>query len=168
MSERRIPGRRMLNILGVAACAGLMGFALFAEHVLGLPPCPLCILQRVAVILLGIVLAAAAVHNASGSGRFVYAVLAGIAALGGAGIAGWHVRLQSLPADEVPACGPDLSYMIDTFPLSEVLAMVFTGSGECAEVSWSFLGLSMPGWVFVLMLGLGAAAVWNNLRTPSP
>lgn len=165
MSDRTIPDKRLLNILGVAVCAGLMGFALYAEHVLGLAACPLCVFQRIAVILLGLVLAAAALHNTSGAGRIVYAGLAGLVALGGAGVAGWHVRLQNLPPDKVPACGPDLAYMMDNFPLADVFTMVFTGSGECAEVSWSFLGLSMPGWVLVFMLGLGTAAVWNNLRT---
>lgn len=167
MSNRTIPDKRVLNILGFAVCVGLMGFALFAEHVLGLDACPLCVFQRIAVILLGIVFAVAAVHNAAGASRFAYAGLAGLVALGGAAVAGWHVRLQNLPADEVPACGPDLAYMLDTFPLTEVLTMVFTASGDCAEVDWTFLGVSMPGWVLLFMLGLGAVAVWNNLRTPA-
>ena len=76
---------------------------------------------------------------------------------------GW-VRLQNLPADEIPTCGPGLDYMLDNFPLGEALRMVFEGSGECAEVAWSFLGLSMPGWVFLWAVGLGAVGVWNNLR----
>ena len=86
-------------------------------------------------------------------------------ALAGAAVAGWHARLQSLPPDEVPSCGPGLEYMLDTFPLTETLKMVFKGSGECAEVSWQFLGISMPGWVLVWMVALGAAGVWNNLRS---
>ncbi len=167
MSNRAIPDKRILNVLGVVVCAGLMGFALYAEHVLKLDPCPLCVFQRIAVIGLGVVLAAAALHDAAGGARFLYAALAGVVALGGAGVAAWHVRLQNLPPDEVPACGPDLGYMLDNFPLSDVLTMVFTGSGDCAEVAWSFLGLSMPTWVLLFMLGLGSVAVWNNLRTPA-
>lgn len=159
-----IPSRRILNSAGFAICCGLMGFALFAQHVLLLDPCPLCVLQRVAVISLGVLFLLAALHDPAGGGRIVYAVLLGIAALGGAGIAGWHARLQRLPADEVPACGPGLDYMLDNFPLADALKMVFSGSGECAEIVWQFLGLSMPAWVLVWMLGLGSAAVWNNLR----
>jgi disulfide bond formation protein DsbB len=159
-----LPSRRLLNFAGFAVCCSLMGFALFAQHVLLLDPCPLCVLQRVATIALGIVLLLAALHNPSGAGRIVYAVLLGLVALTGAGIAGWHARLQRLPADEVPACGPGLDYMLDTFPLGETLKMVFTGSGECADIVWEFLGISMPGWVLIWMIGLGAAAVWNNLR----
>jgi disulfide bond formation protein DsbB len=160
-----IPSRRILNSAGFAVCCGLMGFALFAQHVLLLDPCPLCVLQRVAVISLGVLFLLAALHDPAGSGRIVYAVLLGIAALGGAGIAGWHARLQRLPADEVPACGPGLDYMLDNFPIADALKMVFSGSGECAEIVWQFLGLSMPAWVLVWMFGLGSVAVWNNLRS---
>ena len=141
-----------------------MGFALYAQHVLLLDPCPLCVLQRVAVIVLGVVFLVAALHNPSGWGRHVYAALLFIPALGGLAIAGWHWRLQNLPASEVPACGPGLDYMLENFPLTDALSMVFKGSGECADVVWSFLGLSMPAWVVLWMLGLGAAGVWNNVR----
>lgn len=159
-----LPNRRWLNLGGFLVCAGLMGFALFAQHVLLLDPCPLCVLQRFATISLGAVFLVAAIHDPQGWGSRVYAALAFLAAGSGVAIAGWHVRLQNLPASEVPACGPGLDYMLDNFPLGEALSMVFKGSGECADVVWSFLGLSMPSWVVVWMLGLGAAAVWNNLR----
>jgi disulfide bond formation protein DsbB len=159
-----LPGSRVVNLLSFACCAGLMGFALFAQHVLLLDPCPLCVFQRVAVIGLGIVFLLAAVHNSTGFGRYTYAALLGVFGLGGAGVAAWHFRLQNLPADEIPTCGPGLDYMLDNFPLGEALRMVFEGSGECAEVAWSFLGLSMPGWVFLWAVGLGAVGVWNNLR----
>lgn len=159
-----LPNRRWLNLGGFLVCAGLMGFALFAQHVLLLEPCPLCVLQRVAVISLGTVFLVAAIHDPQAWGRRIYAGLVLLAAGGGVGIAGWHVRLQNLPPSDVPACGPGLDYMLGNFPLTEALSMVFKGSGECAEVVWSFLGLSMPSWVVVWMLGLGAAGIWNNLR----
>ncbi len=158
------PGRRVLNLAGFACCAGLMGFALYAQHVLLLDPCPLCVLQRVAVIALGFVFLVAGLHDARGWGRHVYASLALLAAGGGAAVAGWHWRLQTLPPSEVPACGPGLDYMLDNFPLSQALQMVFKGSGECADVVWRFLGLSMPAWVLVWLVALGALGIWNNLR----
>jgi disulfide bond formation protein DsbB len=161
---KKLPSRRILNFAGFAICSGLMGFALFAQHVLLLDPCPLCVLQRVAVISLAILFLLAALHNPAGGGRIVYAVLLALPALGGAGVAGWHARLQQLPADQVPSCGPGLDYMLETMPLAEALKKVFSGSGECAEIVWQFLGLSMPAWVLLWMLGLGSAAVWNNLR----
>jgi disulfide bond formation protein DsbB len=142
----------------------MMAFALFSQYVLLLDPCPLCIFQRLAVIMLGLVLLVAALHDPGRSGARIYAVLVGIVAAGGAAIAGWHVWLQHLPPAEVPSCGPGFGYIVDNFPLSEALSLIFTGSGECAEVVWSFLGLSMPTWVVISLLGLGIAAVWNNLR----
>jgi len=159
-----LPNRRVLNFAGFLCCVGLMGFALFAQHVLLLDPCPLCVLQRVAVISVGIVFLISALHNPQGRGRNVYAALLAVIAIAGAGVAGWHVRLQNLPPSEVPACGPGLDYMLDNFPLGDALQMVFKGSGECADVVWSFLGLSMPSWVFIAVTGLGVAGVWNYLR----
>ena len=159
-----IPSRRVLNLVGFAVCAGLMGFALYAQHVLLLQPCPLCVLQRVAVISLGIVFLVAALHNTAGLGRIIYAVLLGLAVAGGAIVAGRHAWLQQLPPDQVPACGPGLDYMLETFSLGETMNMVFSGSGECAEIVWQFLGLSMPAWVLLWLFGLGAAGVWNNVR----
>lgn len=159
-----IPGRRVLNVAGFLACAGMMGFALYAQYRLLLDPCPLCILQRVAVIGLGLVFLLAALHDPAGWGRRGYAVLLALFAAAGAGVSAWHVRLQNLPADEVPSCGPGLDYMLENFPLSDALRMVFKGSGECADVVWQFLGLSMPAWVLICVAGLGVVGIWNNLR----
>ena len=159
-----LPSKRVLNFAGFAICAGLMGFALYAQHVLLLDPCPLCVLQRVATIALGLTFLVAALHHPAGWGRYAYIALIILAAGGGAAVAGWHWHLQSLPPSEVPACGPGLNYMLENFPLTQALQMVFKGSGECAEVVWNFLGLSMPAWVFVWMVGLGSAGIWNQLR----
>lgn len=159
-----LSNRRVVNFSSFFACAGMMGYALYAQHQLALEPCPLCVLQRIAVIELGVVFLIAGLHNPSGWGRFVYATLILLATVTGTAVAGWHVWLQSLPADEVPACGPGLDYMLGNFPLSDVFSMVFKGSGECASVDWSFLGLSMPAWVLIAVLALGGVGVWNNLR----
>jgi disulfide bond formation protein DsbB len=142
----------------------MMGFALYAEHILLLTPCPLCVLERVAVISLGIIFLIAALHNPSGVGKSIYATLVLLAAGSGIGVASWHVWIQNLPADKVPSCGPGLDYMLDAFPLSETLRMVFTGSGECADVVWQFLGLSMPAWVAVCLAVICGCGIWNNLR----
>jgi disulfide bond formation protein DsbB len=158
--------RRWLNAAGVAIVVGLMSYALYEQHVVGLAACPLCILQRMAMISLGVVLAVAALHAPRGVGARVYALLGALVALVGMGIAGWHVRLQHLPAAEVPACGPGYDYIMDTFGWLEGLSMIFTASGECAEINWSFLGLSMPAWVFIWFVALGALAVvanWSRL-----
>ena len=158
-----LPSRRAGNFAGFLICAGMMAFALYAEHVLYLMPCPLCVLQRIAVIALGIIFLVAALHHPAGNGRWVYSGLLSIAAIFGLVVAGRHTWMQHLPADKVPACGPGLGYMLETLPFSEVLSKVFTGAGECAEVKWSLLGLSMPEWVLIAMICLGAGGVWNNL-----
>ena len=165
----RLPGPRVINLLGFLACSGMMGYALYAEYQLYMEPCPLCVFQRMAVIGLGIFFLLAALHNPSGkTGRAVYGGGMLVAALAGIGVAGRHVWLQSLPPEKVPACGPGFGYIIDSFPLSDALAMIFTGSGECATVDWSFLGLSMPAWVLISVTVLGAVGVWNNaLRKPA-
>ncbi len=158
--------RRWLNLAGAGSVVGLIAYALFAQYVLGLEACPLCIFQRVAFIAAGLVFLAAGLHGPRGVGARVYAVV-GVAASGvGAGIAGRHVYIQNLPPDQVPSCGPGLDYLLDAFPLFEAIEMVFTGSGECAEINWSFLGLSMPGWAlvwFILLGGLAVVANWSRI-----
>jgi disulfide bond formation protein DsbB len=155
---------RQVNLAGFLACVGMMAYALYAEHVLMLMPCPLCVFQRMAVIALGIVFLVASIQNPVGAGRRVYAVLVLLAAGAGVSVAGRHVWLQNLPADQVPSCGPGFEYIIDSFPLADALKMIFTGSGECASIDWQFLGLSMPAWVLIAVGITGLAGVWNNLR----
>lgn len=156
--------RRWLNLAGAVACAALYGYALYAHNVLGLEPCPLCIFQRAGVIGLGIVFLAAALHHPRGSGRFAYAGLIALAALGTIGVAARHLYIQSLPPGSVPACGAPLEAMLEMFPLAEVVRKVLTAGGECARIDWTFLGLSMPAWVLICALVLGAAGVLVNVR----
>jgi len=158
------PGTRQLNLAGFLACAGMMGYALYAEHVLMLMPCPLCVFQRLAVISLGVVFLLATLHNPAGWGRRIYAVAILLAAGAGVGVAGRHVWLQNLPPDEVPSCGPGFDYIIDSFPLADALKLIFSGSGECASIDWQFLSLSMPAWVVIAVLLTGVFGIWNNLR----
>jgi len=157
---------RLANAFGAVACAGLMAYALYAQHGLGLEPCPLCILQRLAVIALGCVFLVAALHPAGMAARRVYAVLLGLVALLGSGVAGRHVWLTTLPPERVPACGPGLDFMLESFPLSETLSMVLSGSGECAKVTWQLLGLGMPAWVLIALVSLGTFGVVWNWRRP--
>ncbi|MBT8077063.1 MAG: disulfide bond formation protein B [Gammaproteobacteria bacterium] len=160
----KLPNQRVVYLAGFAACAGMMAYALYAEHKLMLMPCPLCVFQRMAVIALGIVFLAAALQNPQSWGRRVYALLIALASAAGISVAGRHVWLQNLPEDQVPACGPGFDYIIDSFPLAEALRVIFSGSGECATVDWQFLGLSMPAWVLIAVAGLGVAGLWNSLR----
>ncbi len=149
---------RQWSLAGLAFCVLMMAVALGLEHIVGLEPCPLCIFQRVAVISAGVVFALAAIHNPAGRlGAALYGVL-GLAAVGGGiGVVSRHLWLQSLPADEVPSCGPGLDYMLDILPLQEVVNMVLSGSGECAEIDFLFLGITLPGWTLVGFIVLALA-----------
>ena len=155
--------RRAGNALGFLACVALMGYALYAQHVLGLAPCPLCIFQRVAVIAVGVLFLIAALHNPSGKGAMAYGVLIDLAALIGIGISARHVWIQAQPPGSVAACGADLDYLLEILPVTEVINKVLTGSGECGKVDWTLLGLSMPWWVLISLAVLGVWAVLVNI-----
>jgi disulfide bond formation protein DsbB len=159
---------RQGNLLGFAACGGLLAYAYYAEFVLHLEPCPLCIFQRVGVFALGMVFLIAAAHDPVGGGKRVYASLLALTALATIGVALRQLYIQSLPEGSVPACGASLNFMLKVFSLSEVLVKVLTGSGECAKVTWTFLGLAMPGWVLIAASALGVYGLWNNMRRQAP
>ncbi len=155
---RAMIGFRQRFLFGAAACAAMLGYALYSQYVGGLMPCPLCTFQRGAYALLGLVFLLGGLHAPT---RFAlragYVALALTAAAIGAGVATRHVWLQHLPPDKVPSCGPDLAYMLDAFPLADVVRKVLTGSGECAKVDWTLLGLAMPAWS---LIGFCALALW--------
>lgn len=153
----------------LAFCAALIATALVFQFVGGLEPCPLCITQRIMVILVGLVMLIAVVHRPSRLGTRVYAILGFATAMGGAAVSGRHVWLQHLPPEEVPACGPGLGYMLQNFPLSDTVKAMFTGTGDCAKVDWTLLGLSMPAWVLICFVGIALVSLlqfWNEHRKP--
>lgn len=156
--------RRQLNLAGFAICALLIAAAYYLQYVEGMEPCPLCILQRVVLAALGVVFLLAGLQNPAGFGRYVYGLLVLLAAATGVALAGRHVWLQSLPPDQVPACGPGLGYLLDTFPLLDALALVLRGSGECAENAWQFLGLGIAAWALVWFALLAGLSVYLLLR----
>ncbi len=145
---------RMVLFISAFACAAMMGVALYLQYQSDLEPCPLCIFQRVFVIVIGVMMLLAALQNPGNTGRRIYGALIMIPGIAGIIVAGRHVWLQHLPADEIPECGPGLEYMLQAFPFQEALSMVFKGSGECAEVQWTFLSLSIPSWTLLIFIGL--------------
>ena len=139
----------MWFLFSFLACAGMLAFALYKQHVDFVEPCPLCILQRLGFAWIGLVGLLAAIHGPGKTGQWLYGILLMIGGGIGMGLAGRHLWLQNLPADQVPDCGMGLNYMLDTMPVLEVLREVFYGAGECAEVLWTFLGISIPGWSLI-------------------
>lgn len=112
------------------------------------------------MLITGLFMLIAALHNPGRTGFRIYAGLAAIAALGGASISVRHVWLQHLPPDEVPACGPGIDYMFENFPLGDLLHAMLNGTGDCAKVDWTLLGLSMPVWVLICFIVI---ILWNTL-----
>jgi len=154
--------RRKLFLTGFLISVLLIVYVLYTQYVLGLEPCPLCILQRVAVIALGVSFLLLALRPPQRKqSKFLTSILLVMISSAGAGIAARHVWLQNLPPDKVPGCGPGLDFMMANFPLSDVLEMVFSGSGECAEISWSFAFLSMPAWALIWLIVLGSFGIWS-------
>lgn len=155
--------RGLFGLIALAS-AGLMAFALYLQHVLGEHPCPLCITQRVFVVLAGLFGLAAFCHNPGLAGRRAWAALVLLAAVAGGVVAGRHVWLQHLPEDQVPACGPGLEYMFANFPFQRAVELLFMGDGNCAEIGWTFLGQSIPFWTLLAFIGFAGAALFQALR----
>ena len=155
----------MLNFLGAFVCGALLLIAVFYfQNHLGLEPCYLCVTQRVFVALTGIIFLTAALHNPSFSGNKIYAGLSLLSAVTGAYFSAKQLWLQSLPEENIPSCGPPVEYLFDAFPMSEVLAMLLRGDGNCAKVQWEFLSISMPGWVLISFIILSLIGLYQLLR----
>ena len=156
---------RWWNAVGAAVCFGALAYGIgWLQMRLGLEPCPLCVLDRLAFGVAGLIFLLAALHGPHGRGRRVWAVLTLLPLVFGLAVGGRHLWLQSLPAGQVPACGPSLEYMLQNFPVQRVLDLVLRGSGSCADVQWQFLGGSIAAWTFALFVLLTAIALVLVLR----
>jgi Disulfide bond formation protein DsbB len=156
---------RVVNALLLIGSIVGISFALYLEHVQGLNPCPLCIFQRVGLIAMGLIALIALLHNPRKSWlKRGYTLLSSLAIGWSAGVAARHVWLQHLPKDQVPSCGPGLDYLVEALPFKQVLQQVLTGSGECAEIDWSFLGQSLPFWSLLFFAALLLINLWQLFR----
>lgn len=135
-------------------CVALLTFGLYLEHFQGLDACPLCIFQRIIYILIALVSLVGFFHNPKDLSKIIYKSLIAALAVTGALIASRQVWLQHLPPELVPECGPGLDYMLNVFPFTDTIKMVLTGSGECAEVKWRFIGLSIAEWSLIMFAGI--------------
>ncbi|QID19004.1 disulfide bond formation protein B [Nitrogeniibacter mangrovi] len=143
---------------------GLLGFGLYLQHVEGLVPCPMCIMQRYAFVLVALIALLAGAHGSRGRGRKGWALLIALVAVAGLGVAARQSWIQRFPPDTID-CGPGLEYMIDSFPLGEALPMIFQGAGECTAIDWSFLGLSIANWsllCFAAVIGFALCIIFRR------
>lgn len=152
----QIPSNRSLFLLALLGCIGLLAVALYLEHIVGLNPCPLCHVQRFAVVLFAAVCLLATVHNPARCGQRIYAFFAGLAAIFGIATAGRQIWLQGLPKDQLPSCLPPLEFMIEAFPVQEIISKMLHGTADCAEINWTLLGfnlaeLSMLSFIIMLV-----------------
>ena len=163
-----LPSVRIINLLAAMSAVGLILFAiLYLQNRLGLPPCPLCIFQRVGFMGVALITLVAALHGPGSRGLRVYGGLGLLASLAGAGVAVRHLWLQLGSADNFASCGPGLSFMMDNYPMADLLNAVFRGSGDCGAQHWTWLGVSIPGWSLVAFLGYavltGAQLIWGDV-----
>lgn len=159
---------RLVNGLGLLLAVTAYAFAyFFLQLYLGLEPCPLCIIDRIFVTGAGLFFLLALLHNPRAVGQRIYGGLASLMALTGVVVCWRHIYLQNLPEELVPNCAPGLDYMLDTLPLSETLTIIFNTSGECADIQWQFLGLSITEQtllVFNALLAIGLYQVFRPAR----
>jgi disulfide bond formation protein DsbB len=153
--------RRVFALISLL-CVAMLGYGMVLQHVVGLEPCPMCIVQRYALVLLALVAALAACARRSGWHR-AGALLLVVFGLAGAGVAARQSWLQWYPP-EVASCGRDLWGMIDTFPLERVFPMVFRGSGDCSKIDWTFLGGTIANWAFAWFMVVALLAGWMLVR----
>ena len=146
------------------ATALMMGFGYWLQYAEGLEPCPLCMTQRIFITLAGLTALVATLHGPGRVGVRVYGTLVTLWCLVGGGFSLRHLWLQGLPPGQAPACGPDLFYMFDAFPLQDALLLLLRGDGNCAEVDWAFLGIAIPGWTLLAFVIIAALAAWSALR----
>ena len=140
---------RQIYLIIFLAVGGLIGYAAYSIKILGLEPCPLFVTQQFFYSIVGITAFIAFNHNPVSTISRFYAAIISLASAAGIWVAGRQVWLQSLPEDEVPLCGPPLEYILEVFPFGDLLTALFMGDGNCAEISWQFLGLSMAGWSLI-------------------
>ncbi len=156
--------RRVLLAVSLA-CLALLGFAVYLQEVVGLNPCPMCIVQRYALILVGVCAAIVAASGRKGL-QMTGGVLMAVLAVAGAYVAARQSWLQWYPP-EIVSCGRDLYGMIETFPLQRAIPMIFKGSGDCTKVDWTLLGGSLANWSFLWFCGMALVAgllVWRRSR----
>lgn len=161
-----MPLERLINAFIALACAGLLAFGYYLQYAQGLEPCPLCILQRAAYLVTGALCLVALLQRPGPVGLRIYGALALLCTLAGGGVALRQIWLQNLPPERVPECGPGLDYLLEAFPLFDALKLALTGSGECAETLWTFLGLNIAEWSltsFGLLSGLLVYQLYHSV-----
>lgn len=156
---------RTINAIAFLLCCALISSAFYLEYIQGLMPCPLCMLQRGILILIGLIFLVAVLHNPARISARLYAFLTGIFSVAGAALAGRQVWLQSQPADPNATCLPGLNYLLQTMLWQDVLKVAIKGSVECAQKDWTFLGFTLAAWTLIAFAVLALISILQVSRT---
>jgi len=161
------PTPRLVFLAIFLACVALLGFGIYLQEVVGLDPCPMCILQRYVFVAIGLVALAAAIHGPrAGIALKTYGAVLVLLTLIGGGTATRQSYIQHYPP-KTASCGADLEGILERFPLAQALPKIFQGTGDCSVVSWRFLGLSIAEWALVWFVIFLATTIWIAfLRKP--
>lgn len=146
--------------IGFIASFGIVAYGLYIQQQYNLEPCPLCIFQRMAFLVMGTLFLLSALQNPANLGRKIYGGLHLVAALVGIGIAVRHVWIQANPEKVFAECGAGFDYIFETFPLKKALDLVFKGTGECSSIEWTMFGLTIPQLSLIAFIGLAIYAIW--------
>ena len=159
MLNKLLAGRKGY-LIGFVACFGLVGLALWIQTRYNLEPCPLCISQRIIFMSLGVLFLLAALVKPATLLQKTLTVLQVLAALGGAGVAIRHWWIQAHRESMIADCGVGFDYMFENFPLKKAFTLIFRGTGDCAAIDWTFLGLTLPQLGLIAFIGFGVYAVY--------
>jgi disulfide bond formation protein DsbB len=156
---------RALYAIVFIACFGLLATGYFMQYVMNLEPCPLCMVQRFFFYGVGIVALIGLLHGSIGIMNKLYSGLMALLAIGGSVVASRQLWLQSLPPNQVPSCGADFDFLVHNFPIAKAIESLWQGSPSCAEVTWTFLGLSIAGWAFIWFVSFALLALIQMFRS---
>jgi disulfide bond formation protein DsbB len=161
----RVPPRALFAAIAAFCLASVLTAIFYFQGQLGLEPCPLCIVSRMTFMAIGTVALIAAIHGPTGVGLKVYGGLLAALAVAGVGVSIRHSWIQHNPP-KFESCGADFDFILNTMPLAQALPRIFSGTGSCSKVDWSFLALSIPEWAGLAYLGIFAAALWVGFVRP--
>jgi len=160
----KLLGGKKGYLLGFISSFGLVGLALWIQTHYNLNPCPLCISQRIIFLGLGLLFLFAAFVKPSTMLKKIMTLLMVLTALGGVGVAARHWWLQANRESMIADCGVGFDYMFDNFPLQKALTLVFKGTGDCAAIDWTLLGLSIPQMSLIAYISFAGYALYLNGR----
>jgi len=155
---------RFISLYAFLLAVGLLGFAGFMQLSMAMQPCPLCIMQRLIVAAIGLLFIAGIFHVPLSRNRKIYNGVILLFSILGILVSSRHIYLQHLPTGKAPTCGPGFNFLFQNLPTTDAIKMMFMGSGECSEVHWHFLGLTIPEWTFIFFIIFAGLAIYQMIR----